>query len=176
MKLIPLLEKLTIDRGLMIDRLSDLAKRKDIKAGRNQLAAFIDTHNDEILSNVNSEDEYYSQLETYFDQRYSVNESSDKGVSIKQYLGNGMPPSLSVKALGGEGNPGLFFTQYQPSTHMAHMADKEDRTKYMNSHNAALKAGYKPTYYKAGKYGGVYLYQKGDNALTKDEFNSLSGE
>lgn len=108
-----------------------------------------------LLKNINSETKEDKKLET---------------VDYTKYLGKGMIPALGVKAFKKEdGN--LWFIQYKPSTHFNPLDRSLDESKA--KYKKALELGFKVKDFKAGKYGTAYILTKGDQALTKEGFESI---
>tara|TARA_R110000787_G_scaffold259103_2_gene364414 strand:- start:5912 stop:9379 length:3468 start_codon:yes stop_codon:yes gene_type:complete len=105
------------------------------------------------------------------EEKIETSESeTPKTVDYTKYLGKGFTPALGVKAFKKEdGN--LWFIQYKPSTHFSPLDRSldESRAKYKK----ALELGFKVKDFKAGKYGIAYILTKGNEALTKDGFESI---
>lgn len=98
-----------------------------------------------------------------------------KDIDIKPFQGKGIVPSLGVKAFVPDDNGNVIqYLQNKPSNHIIGISTATERTKFKNSHQAAVAEGYNVMPYSAGKYGNVYVYEKKGRAMTKKYFDSLA--
>lgn len=114
--------------------------------------------------------EFYKLEKDYYENNKHKNNELET-VDYTQYLGKGLIPALGVKAFKPEqGN--IWFIQYTPKNYFNpfNKSLKEQKAKYKK----ALELGFKVKDFKAGKYGTAYILTKGNEALTKNGFESIS--
>lgn len=106
--------------------------------------------------------------------------TSEHEIPLDQFKGKGWTPSLSVKAFDGD-NP-LWFSQQDlgdlsARANISFQGEPPNlgSQKLWAAVKAAMADGFKPEYYKAGKYSGVRVLVRDGNALTAQGLTDLYG-
>lgn len=128
-----------------------------------------------------SNDPYYRRVESPVlagEPEPAIAPTSEHEIPLDQFKGKGMTPSLSVKAFDGD-NP-LWFSQNDLGDLSARAnisfngePPKLGVQKLWSAVKAAMADGFKPEYYKAGKYSGVRVLVRDGNALTAQGLTEL---
>lgn len=106
--------------------------------------------------------------------------TSEHEIPLDQFKGKGWTPALSVRAFDGD-NP-LWFSQkdlgdLSVEANISFQGEPPNLgvQKLWAAVKAAMADGFKPEYYKAGKYSGVRVLVRDGNALTAQGLRELYG-